>query len=309
MNKSSLQYVLSGIFLVLGFIAVFGLSNYLERNRVSLPEAYQDEDLTLQGKRLKGYVLGAEGLIADWYWMQSLQYLGSKIIGSKNESFDLGDLRPLNPRLLYPYLDNSTELDPKLMAAYTFGATILPAIDTSKAIDLTEKGIANNPDSWNLYHLLGYIHWRNKDYEKAAQAYDTGMKLPGAPSFMRIMAASMRTQGGSRETARVMYKQMLESDPDAQTKTNAEFRLKELDALDDLDALNASLKTFTERQGRCASGWSELLPLLQNVKLPEGRDFLIDSSDSVVDPTGIPYSIDRSTCKAQIGPESTLPPS
>lgn len=308
MNKTLFQYVLSGIFLAMGFLAVFGLSNYLERNRTSLPEEYQDEDLTLQGKRLKGFVLGGEGLLADWYWMQSLQYLGGKILKSENETIDLGDLRPLNPRLLYPYLDNATDLDPNLMAAYTFGATMLPAIDTDQAIRLTEKGIADNPDSWHLYHLLGYIHWRTKQYEKAAQAYDAGMKISGSPSFMKIMAASMRTQGGSRETARAMYKQILSSGPDDQTRSNAEFRLKEIDALDDLDAINSSLKVFSERQGRCASGWSELLPLLQNVKLPEGRSFLIDDSDNVVDPTGIPYSFDRPACKVQIGSESTLPP-
>jgi hypothetical protein len=57
---------------------VFGLSRFVEANRPALPENYADEDLALQGARLKGYALGFEGLIADWYWMKSLQYIGDK---------------------------------------------------------------------------------------------------------------------------------------------------------------------------------------------------------------------------------------
>lgn len=306
MKKGLTQYFVFALFIAAGFTGVFGLSNYLERNRVSLPETYEDEDLSLQGKRLKGFALGAEGLMADWYWMQSLQYLGGKLVRRQTEFVDLSDLRPLNPRLLYPYLDNATDLDPKLMAAYTFGATMLPAIDTDQAIALTEKGIANNPDAWNLHHLLGYIYWTQKDYEKAAKAYDEGIKIPGSPPFMKIMAASLRTQGGSRETARAMFNQMLASDPDQQTKSNAEFRLMELDSLDEREAMDVALKTFAERRGRCVSNAAELIPLLREVKLPADNEFQLDKSDNFVDPTGIPYVIDTVACKVRLGEKSTL---
>lgn len=307
MNKSPVQFLVFAILIVVGFAGVFGLSNYLERNRVSLPESYEDTDLSLQGKQLKGFALGAEGLMADWYWMQSLQYLGSKLIKSETELVDLNDLRRLNPRLLYPYLDNATDLDPKLIAAYTFGATMLPAIDNDQAIALAQKGIAANPESWNLHHLLGYIYWTNKDYDKAAKVYDDGIKIEGAPQFMKIMAAALRTQGGSRETARAMFAQMLASNPDQQTRSNAEFRLMELDWLDERDAINPILKTFEARQGRCPSRTSDLVPLLRGVKLPAGNDFSLDSSDSLVDPTGVPYVIDTAACAVQLGTASTLP--
>ncbi len=69
--------------IIFGFVAVFGLSNFLEKNRPALPENYIDEDLSLQGKKLKGFSLGFEGLIGDWYWMRSLQYIGNKLPRSK----------------------------------------------------------------------------------------------------------------------------------------------------------------------------------------------------------------------------------
>ena len=62
-----------------------------------MPSEYSDSDLVLQGKDLKGYFLGAEGLVADWYWIISLQYLGGKIVNSTETNLDIGDLRGLNP--------------------------------------------------------------------------------------------------------------------------------------------------------------------------------------------------------------------
>ncbi len=307
MRSNSKPTIRVAFFIVVGFALVFTLSSYLEKNRVSLPEAYEDADLELQGKRLKGYALGAEGLLADWYWMRSLQYIGGKISKSEAEVINVDDLTSLNPRLLYPLLDNASDLDPKFMAVYSYGASVLPAIDPSQAIRLTEKGIANNPDAWRLYQYLGYIHWRLKNYEQAAEIYDKGSRVPGAASFMRQMAAVMKTRGGDRETARRMYSQMLAEAEDQQTKNNAGLRLLELDSLDERDALNAALEEFKKSNGRCASRFDEIFHILRGVKLPGNKDFQIDTSGRIVDPTGAPYDLDQTACKARLNPKSKLP--
>src|SRR5687767_13083598 len=98
MNQSRSQLAFTTAIIFLGFGAVYLLSNFLAQNRVALPAAYNDTDLTLQGKRLNGFALGAEGLLADWYWMMSLQYVGDKLAASKSEFINLDDLRGLNPR-------------------------------------------------------------------------------------------------------------------------------------------------------------------------------------------------------------------
>ena len=294
----------SALIFALAFGLIYLLSNFLEDNRVTLPQDYEDADLTLEGKRLKGYALGAEGLIADWYWMKSLQYIGDKIIKVDLANVNLEDLTSLNPRLLYPYLDNATDLDPKFMAAYSYGASILPAIDPAKAVLLIEKGIRSNPGEWRLYHNLGYIHWRLKDYEKAGQIYRQGSEIEGAAAFMKLMAASMQNQGGSRDTARSMYDQMLAGAQDEQTKVNAGFRLKELNSLDERDAIRAALKKANESTGRCPQTWSEVLPLLKPVKLPAGNAFRIDKTNNPVDPNGDPYILDRERCDVSLDPKS-----
>ena len=296
--------------LAFGFAAVYGLSNYIEGNRISMPEEYADSDLSLEGKRLKGFSLGSDGLLADWYWMWSLQYIGDKLAKTEIENINLEDLTFLKPRLLYPMLDNSTDLDPHFMAAYTYGAVVLPAIDPQQAVKLTEKAVLNNPDDWRMYQYLGYIRWRLKDYEKAAAAYEHGSAVEGAPQFMRMMVASMRTQGGSRETARAMYQQMLdEAKGDPQMVSNATFRLNEIDSLNERDAIDSVLKHAVDSAGRCPASIREIVPQLSRINLPDGREFQADSSGNIVDPSGVPYLLDRESCRAKIDvAKSKIPP-
>ena len=299
--------IIASIVIVCGFAGVFLLSSYLETNRISVPESYADEDLSLQGKKLKGYALGAEGLVADWYWMRALQYIGDKVVKKGIESLNIDDMTELNPRLLYPMLDNATELDPKLMAAFSYGATVLPAIDPQQAIKLTEKGIAANPNEWRLLQYLGYIHWKLKDYEKAGEVYDRGAAIPGAPPFFRMMAARIRTESGSRDLAREIYKQSIAEAPDEQTKTVSEIRLMELDSMDERDGIDAALAEFRVRTGTCVKKWSDILPLLAKIDLAHNRKLRVSNTDEIVDPAGFPYLIDAATCKAMLNPDTKIP--
>lgn len=307
MGPNSKQLFLPTALVVIGMALVVALSLQLEKFRPELPDDYYDSDLAVQGKKLKGYSLGAEGLIADWYWMLSLQYLGGKIVESKEETIRIDNLTSLNPRLLYPYLENATELDPKFNAAYSFGAVVLPAIDTQKAIELTEKGIRNNPESWRLYQYLGYIHWKQKDYRSAAATYEEGSRIPGAPPFMRQMVAAMNAAGGSRETARAIYSQMLSESEDEQSKANAQIRLLELDAMEEMDAVNNALVSYRDRTGRCAERIAEIFPVLKDLRLPAGNDFEIDPKGNLVDPSGVVYVFDRNKCTISLANESSIP--
>ncbi len=305
--NQSKQTILAIAVIILGFVAVFGLSSFLETNRPALPVGFEDEDVAVQGANLKGYALGFEGLIADWYWMKSLQYLGGKIVNSK-ENLSLDNLNSLNPRLLYPYLNNATDLDPKFISVYEYGATVLPAIDKEKAIALTQKGIAGNPDNWRLYHYLGYIHWQLKDYEKASEVYRQGSQISGAPNFMKSMSAKMKSEGGNRETARIIYRQMFDEAQDEQVKENANIRLLQLDSLDEREIIQKVLNDFKLKNNRCANNWREILPLMKTEKLSDGRDFRIDDSGNLVDPSNAPYILDKENCSVRLDLEKSKIP-
>jgi tetratricopeptide (TPR) repeat protein len=292
--------------IAVGFFAVFTLSGFLEKNRPALPANYADEDLSLQGAKLKDYALGFEGLLADWYWMKSLQYIGDKILNSK-ENFSIDDMNPLNPRLLYPYLNNATDLDPKFISIYEYGATVLPAIDKEQAIKLTQKGIDNNPDNWRLYHYLGYIYWRLNDYEKAAETYTRGSQISGAPEFMKSMSARMKSEGGNREIARAIYQQMFDEAQDSQSKENAALRLLQLDSLNERDAIQKVLDNFKLKNNRCSNNWRELFPYYKILPNAEGERLKFDPTLSPVDPKGFAYKLDTETCQPKLAFESTIP--
>ncbi len=308
MNKNSKQTVFSLALIVVGFALIFALSNFLERRSPVLPEGFEDEDLSVQGANLKNYSLGFEGLLADWYWMKALQYLGKKFLDSK-EDVSLENLTPLNPRLLYPYLDNATTLDPKFTSVYEYGAVVLPAIDKEQAIKLTEKGIRDNPTNWRLRHYLGFIYWRLGNYQKAAEVYREGSKISGAPLFMRQMAAKMNSDGGSRETARAIYRQMFEESEDRQTRENTALRLLRLDYLDEQEIIQKSLDDFKQKNIRCANNWRELLPFLQAAKIPRAQKIRVDNQANLIDPSGAAYLLNKEVCRAELDAARTkIPP-
>jgi tetratricopeptide (TPR) repeat protein len=302
------KIIFPAVVILAGFAVVVPLSGYVSGVRPQLPGGYEDTDLSVKGANLKGFVFGMEGLLADVYFMRSLQYIGEKLLRSKAETINIDDLSDLNPRLVYPLLDNATSLDPHFIAAYSYGAMLLPAIDKEKAIELASKGIANNPGEWRLYQHLGYIYWKLGRYVEAAEIYEKGSEIAGAQPFMKLMAATMKTEGGSRETARAIYRQMREGSDDEQVRITAERRLLELDSLDEREAIDRVLAEFKERSGRCANTLSEILTMLMTVKLPENRDFRVNNSRQLVDPTDAAYALDRENCRVKLDPAHTKLP-
>ena len=308
MKSNRTQLIISGAAIVLGFAAIFGLGNFLEKAPVPFPEDFDDGDLAINGSRLKGFALGMEGLIADWYWVRSLQYIGDKMIKSGSDFQNIDDLSVLNPRLLYPYLETATDLDPHFIAAYSYGAIVLPAIDPTKAIAITEKGIANNPNEWRLYQHLGYIYWRIGNYEKAAATYEKGSEIADAAPFMKMMAASMLTEGGSRDTSRKIFQRMLDDSDDQNIRLTMTLHLNEIDSLDERATIDAALADFRQKTGRCASSLNEIFPMLRGIRLPGERDFRIDAANRLVDPTDAPYLLDKENCRAALDLEHTKLP-
>jgi tetratricopeptide (TPR) repeat protein len=297
-NKTAIG--IQALVLIAGFAAAAWLTGFVEQKRPVMPADYLDSDLTVRGSNLKGFTLGMDGLIADWYYVGALHYVGDKILASRSETINIDDLRDLNLKLLYPLLDNATDLDPHFIDAYSYGAIVLPAVDPQQAVAIAEKGVANNPNEWRLYRPLGYIYWKLGEYEKASAVYERGSEIDGAPPFLRFMAAAMKTKGGSRETAREIYREMLASATEESVRITAERRLAQLDSLDDLDAINAALTEFQRENGRCPANFAEILPRLAAVKLPENRQLMIDRSRNIIDPSGVPYLLDQQQCTASI---------
>lgn len=294
--------------ILFGFVGVFFLSGFVEKNRPPMPVGYEDQDLVFQGAKAKDFSLGLNGLIADWYWMQSLQYLGGKFAKKPDAKINVNDLSEFNPKLLYPLLDNAASFDPQFLGVYEYGAVVLPAIDPNQAIKIVEKGIENNPNEWRLYNQLGYIYWKNEEYEKAAKAYERAASIEGASPLMKAMSAKMKSDGGSRETARVIYTQMFEEAQDSKTKQTAELFVMRLDALDQIDSINSVLQNFKQKNERCVNDLREILPVLVNTKLPNRNEFNLDKDKNLADPSGAPFVLDKENCSVGFDKDKTKLP-
>jgi len=288
------------VVIALGLACAAALSWWLEPYHAAVVAAQtQTEELYLRPATVRRMSLGFNGLAADWYWLRALQYVGRKLQNYKGE-VQLDDMRPVGLNLLAPLLDSATTLDPQFLPVYEYGAVVLPAVDVDAAINLVKKGIAANPTAWRLYHHLGYIYWQRGRFTEAAEAYRQGAQVPGAPTWMSAMAAQMASEGGSRATAREIYRRMFEQTDDAKMREHAAKRLLQLQSWDERDGLRRVLAAFSARAGRCPASWREVAPILRAARVQT------DVSGAPLDPSGAPYMLAGDGCDVELSEKSEI---
>jgi tetratricopeptide (TPR) repeat protein len=285
---------------VAGLACAFALTNWLDPRRPAQDPFASYEESYVSPETARRMSLGFNGLAADWYWLRSIQYVGRKALAA-GRGVNLDDLGALGLNNLGQMLDHATTLDPRFLAAYEFGAVVLPSVDQNAAVRLLEKGVRENPSEWRLYHSLGYIHWQEGRYREAGEAYAAGARVAGAPAWMRVLSAQMAANGGSRAVAREMYRRLYEESSDAQIRTLAATRLAQLASLDERDAIRRALSDFRERASRCPASWREVAPLLRAASLR------LDASGAPLDPTDVPYVLDTNACDVQLDERSEIP--
>jgi tetratricopeptide (TPR) repeat protein len=244
-------------------------------------------------------------LAADVYWIRTLQYYGS----AKRRLAALAGVPDPPPLLaassdydrLYPLLDITTSLDPRFSVAYRFGAVFLAEAYPSGqgrpdlAIRLLEKGIREQPDKWEYMEDAGFVHyWFEHDYPEAARWFQRASEVPGAPNWLKPLAATTVAQGGDRRSSRVMWQAILESSTEEWLRQSADHRLLQLRALDDLDALQRGVDSYVHQNGSDGLDWRALVRAGVFPGLP-------------MDPTGVPYEL-TPDARVQLSPRSPLLP-
>ena len=260
----------------------------------------ESENLYLSGNTVRRMSLGFNGIVADWYWMRSLQYVGKKIIDSPHE-IQIDNLGELDLKMLAPLLEAATTVDPQFMEPYQYAAVVLVDVDPKRAIEILNRGIVANPSAWRLHQHLGFIYWKLGDFRSASEVYGKGAAIPGAPPWMEAMKAKMFAEGGSRNLAREIYGRMFQQAEDEQVRDMARRRLYQLDSLDQRDVLQRVLSLFQSKFGRCPSAWREIEAALRSLRFPQ------DSAGAPVDPSGAAYVLEKSGCNIQLGPNSLVP--
>ncbi len=281
--------------LIVGISLLYPMQRWIDSTTPR--EVISEESLYFaSGEKIKKMSLGLEAIVADVYWIRTVQYFGGKVVESNQPLMT----QNIKMELLAPLLNIIVTLDPHHISAYRFGAIFLPERDMTAAIDLLERGINENPNAWRLYQDLGYIYWQAGDYAQAANWYEHGGQIEGSLWWMRDMAGLMRIKGGSREVAWAIYSQYAESE-DPKIRNQAVSRLKQLRALDELDVINALLAKYRQETGRCAESLKPFATKLRAAGLSLNKDLL------PVDAEGFAYFLDTANCKADIAFESPIP--
>jgi hypothetical protein len=242
---------------------------------------------------LRRLTLGYNAIWADVYWIRAIQYFGSTRLSTHEDK---------NYDLLYPLLNITTALDPYFSIAYRLGAILLSegypngAGNSDQAIALLEKGIREAPERWEYYHDAGFVnYWWRRDPETAAQWFLKAADLPGAPAWLRPVAASVLAEGGEREPARALWLEMLATADHDWLRQAARRGLMQIDAEAHIELLNPVINRFYDERGRFPATWNELV-ISRRLRQPP------------VDPAGYVYALDPVSGTIDVAPRSPLYP-
>ncbi|MGE0705085.1 MAG: hypothetical protein AB7F99_11860 [Vicinamibacterales bacterium] len=239
------------------------------------------------GPLVKRMAVGYDMLAADLYWIRAIQYFGGirRRLADPAGTLQRGEPMPTDYAELYPLLDLTTTLDPDFEVAYRFGSIFLAepfpsgAGRPDLAIALLEKGLLAQPDRWAYMQDIGFVHyWWKQDYQTAAEWFRRGSALPGAPWWLESLAAVTLAEGGDRATSRLMWEAIRQSADNDWLRRDAERRLLQLQAMDDIDALQAEIDRIRAAEGPVLLTWEGLVARRRLARIP-------------VDPSGIPYEL------------------
>jgi len=157
--------------------------------------------------------------LADLLWMEAMWVLGDP---------DFGDEDYL---VVTKMLDTITDLKPSFYYLYRLGGSYLGASPegVGGATALLEKGTRAFPDDWFLPFLIGFNYFYYAgDNARAAPYLDRAASLPGAPSYLRGLAARIYAKADEKRAALALLSEVAGAEPDPERRAGYMARIEEL---------------------------------------------------------------------------------
>ncbi len=218
----SSKYLFLTIFSLLVFIYVIQLDfdSWEKYSKPKLNIQYNDviAPNVLDGDKISKLTFGFDNLIADWYWLNAIQFYGGG--DPYGKYFQLTSM-----------MDNVTIINPKFYYPYIFSLLVLPNENMSdQALSIGERGRKNFPDDWQIPYYMGAVyHIEKKDYQNAGKYLEIASQKKDVLPIAKLLAGIYYQKADQREIAYNIYQVILETSTDEYTKQRASLFLKQLE--------------------------------------------------------------------------------
>jgi hypothetical protein len=210
----------------------------------------QDEAFVPEPRVAQLLAFGFDAVVSDLHWMRAIQIVGSEA-GPVGRNATLGAL-----------IDVVTTLDPHVDHPYRFAAVWLTDDERAvrKANEIIRRGIAHHPDDWRGYFYLAFNHFFYFDeQELAAEALKPAVGLPGAPPYLRRLAARLQSKAGGLDAAAAFLAEMTKQAEDDAEREELATALREIETERRARVLDAARAEYVKRHGRDIAAVEDLV--------------------------------------------------
>lgn len=186
--------------------------------------------------------LGFRNVVSDYYWIQALQVVGRSMQDPSRHGPLLGKL-----------VDVVTTLDPWVDHPYRFAAIwMTDSLESVRKADaILDRGIEHHPDDWRnpFYQGVNRLLYLDEE-QRAADALERAIALPGAPRYLPRLVARLRAGGAGLDAAAALLSDLIAQTEDPYERAEYEKGLDEIETERRARFLDAAREEFQRRHGR-----------------------------------------------------------
>lgn len=196
MKKTSIKIIIFTL-LIFFYFSNFLLQKYIlfERN-ANISRA--EELLYVPASNvLKKLVLGYDNFVADLLWIKAVLYFAEHLVTDSKYTWLehlIGVITDLDPLFERVYLWAG--------AAYIYNGAEITKESIDRSTHILKKGLNYIKDNWQFYFMIGFNYWFElRDYESGIDYITKASKLPGSPSNLKTLVASILKKTNKKEMA------------------------------------------------------------------------------------------------------------
>ena len=205
------------------------------------------------GLQLRAVSMGQRLLLADFYWLKLVQYVGETVMANENRW-----------EALYPLADVVTDLDPRYGYAYQVAGSNLSGLAHryDEADRILEKGMKNVPGRWSLPFVRAVNKFLYEGKFAEAAFYARRAAEVGRRPHLALLAANLALvtdeEGQYRSAAGFLRESIAQADtPDL--RQELQQRLTKVETYHAISLVERAVQSFRERHARRPLSLDELV--------------------------------------------------